>query len=111
MCCCLSFLLHVACGVRPPQSRVVGGVNAAPNSWPWMVSIRLPGNFHTCGGSLIKPNWVLTAAHCVVRDPTPSRYTVVVGKNSASRSFIQLSEVYREICLIRLPRAWDNVLI
>ncbi|KFP03939.1 Acrosin, partial [Calypte anna] len=47
--------------------RVVGGSSSWPGSWPWIVSIQNPwmlGTGHVCGGSLITPQWVLTAAHC-----------------------------------------------
>jgi len=44
-------------------TRVVGGVEAVPHSWPWMVSIHYDGR-HFCGGSLINDQWVVTAAHC-----------------------------------------------
>ena len=67
------------CGRRVYQpSRVVNGEDAAPNSWPWQISLRVRGR-HICGGSLIRSNWVVTAAHCVDRNPSPSGYTVVVG--------------------------------
>jgi len=66
------------CGKRPLSARVVNGMNAAPHSWPWQVSLRVRGR-HICGGSLIKPNWIVTAAHCVYRYPYPDGYTVVVG--------------------------------
>ena len=36
----------------------MGGEEAKPHSWPWQV------NLGGCGGSLIHPYWVLTAAHC-----------------------------------------------
>ncbi|KAL9970708.1 hypothetical protein ACROYT_G023120 [Oculina patagonica] len=68
----------IGCGNRPPGARVVGGVDAQPHSWPWQISLRVNGR-HICGGSLIKPDWVVTAAHCVDRNKNPSGYTVVVG--------------------------------
>ena len=65
--------------MRPAFSRVVNGQDASPHSWPWQISLSKRGG-HICGGSLIRSNWIVTAAHCVNRDPTPSTYTVVVGK-------------------------------
>ncbi|KAL9955812.1 hypothetical protein ACROYT_G037195 [Oculina patagonica] len=76
--CCRMKTSTQGCGTRTVRTRVVGGVNASPHSWPWQISLRVNGR-HICGGSLFKPNWVITAAHCVHRNPNPSGYTVVVG--------------------------------
>nr|XP_046248508.1 proproteinase E-like [Scatophagus argus] len=63
----------------PSVSRVVNGVDARPYSWPWQISLQyLSGSTyrHTCGGTLIAPNWVLTAGHCI----GPRTYRVVAGE-------------------------------
>ncbi|KAG8429953.1 hypothetical protein GDO86_018778, partial [Hymenochirus boettgeri] len=82
---CVPFTVY-GCGVPTfqPNSRVVNGENAHPNSWPWQVSLQYlkEDSFsHTCGGSLIAPNWVMTAAHCISSSRT---YQVVLGEHDRS---------------------------
>lgn len=51
------------CGESTRTPRVLGGSPAAIEAWPWQVSLQYRKE-HICGGSIIDPGWVLTAAHC-----------------------------------------------
>ncbi|XP_077645668.1 prostasin [Lonchura striata] len=65
------------CGT-PVLRRVVGGAGAQEGQWPWTVSVAFRGR-HVCGGALIAPAWVLTAAHCFPPENPLPEYRVTLG--------------------------------
>ncbi|KAK2848580.1 hypothetical protein Q5P01_008414 [Channa striata] len=72
------------CGKAVLNTKIIGGQDAAPGSWPWQAALLIHGNSF-CGGSLINNEWVLTAAHCF-RSTDPNNVLVYLGAQSFASS-------------------------
>lgn len=59
--------VSLAQDINSPE--IVGGQEATPGAWPWQVALVKKGadlyENQFCGGTIIAPTWILTAAHCV----------------------------------------------
>ena len=59
------------------NARIVDGENAGPRTWSWAVSLNIDG--YICGGTIIHPSFIVTAAHCLDHDIQPSDITIYAG--------------------------------
>ncbi|XP_010607816.1 chymotrypsinogen B [Fukomys damarensis] len=76
-------------------ARIIHGEDAVPGSWPWQVSLQDETGFHFCGGSLICPYWVVTAAHCQVRTSdvvVAGEYDLASGEEDVQ--VLEIAEVF-----------------
>ncbi len=94
VCLSLLFMLPLQAAPSPAQTPqgdvpdIFGGREAQPGAWPWQAALVSASQADAyfgqyCGGTLIDPEWVVTAAHCV--DGTePQALDVVLGRHRLS---------------------------
>ncbi|KAL4663406.1 hypothetical protein H8957_013572 [Semnopithecus entellus] len=80
-------------------SEIVGGRQAQPHAWPFMVSLQLRGG-HFCGATLIAPNFVMSAAHCLANVNFRSM-SVVLGAHN-------LQQLERTRQVFAVQRIFEN---
>ncbi|XP_065352942.1 brachyurin-like [Cloeon dipterum] len=102
------------------RDQIVGGSKAKKGQFPWQVLITIDKRY-TCGGSLIDPLWVLTAAHCCYSFNTFMASVGLVNRtvNESSRVDVDVQSVNihpnydsdfltADICLLKLQKALNT---
>ena len=93
------------------KPRIIGGEDATAGQFPWMAGLLVkdePDTFlaQDCGGALVHPYWVVTAAHCVeFRDPADMQ--VVVGATNLSEAGLVRRNV-AEVIMHPDYRPWSD---
>ncbi|KAK5853946.1 hypothetical protein PBY51_015056 [Eleginops maclovinus] len=81
---------ELTCGERTERRRnkIVGGSFTPIESHPWVAALFHRRSGFLCGGSLIAPGWVLTAAHCFTNgEATQTRHlSVYLGKTALNET-------------------------
>lgn len=76
--CALGVLAVAACAAvadeGPLVPFIVGGQESSISQYPWQVFVYLPSEKIECGGSILNPTTILTAAHCVDHPGTTTTY-------------------------------------
>jgi len=108
-------LLEALRGLAPSSivsERIVGGDPTSQSEWPWQNALYFRGpdghQYFDCGGSLIAPNWVLTAAHCFAGTRKPEDWTVVTNIAKISADGIPEGSLQRKVARVVVHEQYDT---
>ncbi|NXA13633.1 ACRO protein, partial [Sapayoa aenigma] len=96
--------------------RIVGGqiVRPGTGAWAGLVSVQpfrsTEMKSHSCGGTLIRPQWVLTAAHCFANVTNPLKEWAVVAGTTKWREVTPETQI-RRIKRVVMHERYDNGLL
>lgn len=65
------------------QPMIIGGEETTTEENPFVVALTTPDGFQFCGGTIVAPTKVVTAAHCT-EGSSPSEIQVVAGRTALS---------------------------
>lgn len=105
---------HTQPKIHQPHERIIGGHELDITEAPWQVSLQNDGVFHFCGGSIIAPQWILTAAHCVsmhVIDPSILRVRVGSTYRYSDGELFQAEKVWQHPNYVAVSFDFDVALI
>ncbi|XP_072043206.1 trypsin-1-like [Amphiura filiformis] len=99
------------CGLQTvdllPETQIVGGQPAQEGEWPWQAALYAYGS-PMCGASLVAPNWIITAAHCIYELMLGSNSLTDISENSQK---LPCSEFYVHPLYDGETREWDMALM
>ncbi|KAB5581628.1 hypothetical protein PHYPO_G00177970 [Pangasianodon hypophthalmus] len=101
---------EMTCGERTPKVnfKIIGGSRASIESQPWQAAI-FRGDLFICGGTLIAPCWVLSAAHCfpLSKRATRGQYSVYLGKDATNQTDLRKEQKF-EVAKFVLHQEYDE---
>ncbi|XP_076985655.1 uncharacterized protein LOC143657292 isoform X2 [Tamandua tetradactyla] len=109
----LLLLLRLSSGYKEDKTKQVCGRPwwlqnlKSVRHWPWEVSLRVE-NEHVCGGALIDPSWVVTAAHCI---QGTKEYSVMLGTSKLKPLDFTGTLLISVSDIILHPKYWGRTFI